>query len=108
MNKTRDSKFAFTLIEILVYIGVFALVAGVLYSFIIWVYHSDIKTRAMREVLDNGQRAMETMIYEIREARSIYTPLTTSTQLSLETTHYLPEGESFSYIDFFSAVLKFV
>ena len=97
----RTSKFAFTLIEILVYIGVFALVAGVLYSFIIWVYHSDIKTRAMREVLDNGQRAMETMIYEIREARSIYTPLTTSTQLSLETTHYLPEGESFSYIDFF-------
>lgn len=55
----------------------------------------------MREVLDNNQRAMETMLYEIREAKSVYTPTTTSNQLSLETTHYLPSGETSTYIDFF-------
>ena len=55
----------------------------------------------MRETLSNGRGAMEKMVYEIREAQSIYSPTTTSTQLSLETWHYLPEGESSSYIDFF-------
>lgn len=87
--------------EILVYIAVFSIIMVVLSSFIIWVIHSNIKAQVMRETLDNVRGAMKTMIYEIKTAESIYTPITTSTQLSLEILHYLPEGESSSYIDFF-------
>jgi len=100
-QETRDKKKSFTLLEILVYIAVFSIIMIVLSSFIIWTIHSNIKTQVMRETLDNIRGAMGIMIYEIKTARSIYTPLTTSSQLSLETLHYLPEGESSTYIDFF-------
>ena len=98
-----NSKFqsSFTLLEILVYIGVFSIVMGVLISFIIWVTHSNIKAQEIRETSDNAREVLETMVYEIKTAKSVYIPTSTSTQLSLETLNYLPEGESFTYIDFF-------
>lgn len=91
----------FTLIEVLVYIGVLGIVIVVTSSFLIWSTHSNNKAKIMKETLDQTRRAMEIMIYEIKEAKSIYIPTTTSTQLSLETLHYLPEGEKTSYIDFY-------
>jgi len=91
----------FTLIEILVYIGVLGIIIVILSSFLIWATRSNTKAKVMRETLDNTRRAMEIMSYEIKEAKSIYTPTTTSNQLSLETTHYLPEGETKTFIDFY-------
>lgn len=99
--KFRFSNLSFTLVEILVYIGVLVIILVAISSFLIWAIHSNTKTKVMRETLDNARRAMEIMNYEIREAKSIYTPTTTSTQLSLETIHYLPEGEKTSFIDFY-------
>ncbi len=100
-HEHKRMMWGFTLIEILIYTAVFAVVMGILSGFIVWVYRSNIKAQTMRETLNNARRAVEIMAYEIREARSIYTPTTTSTQLSLETLHYLPEGELSTYIDFF-------
>jgi type II secretory pathway component PulJ len=97
----RISKKAFTLMEILIYIGVLGLIVGTVSSFLIWGINSHTKSKVMRETLDNARRAMEIMGYEIREAKSIYTPTTTANQLSLETTHHLPEGEKTSFIDFY-------
>lgn len=91
----------FTLMEILIYIAVFSIIMAVLTSFIIWLWHSNIKTQVMRETLANVEGAMTRMTHEIRNAQSIYVPTTASTQLSLEIPHYLPEGESSSYLDFF-------
>ena len=51
--------------------------------------------------MENARRALEIITYEIKGAKSIYTPTTTSNQLSLETTRYLPIGENESFIDFF-------
>lgn len=91
--------------EILVYISVLTIVIFVASSFFLWISKSNAKTKATRETLDNARRAMEIMTYEIREAKSIYTPTsifsTSSGQISLETKKYLPEGETFSYIDFY-------
>ena len=92
---------SFTLIEILVYLGVLAIIISTVSSFFLWAIRSNTKTKVMRETLDNARRAMEIITYEIKEAKSIYTPTTTSTQLSLETTHYLPQGENKTYIDFY-------
>ena len=94
-------KKGFTLLEILVYIGVLGIIIVAISSFLIWATQSNTKAKVMRETLDNARRAMEIMTYEIREAKNIYTPTSTSTQLSLEITHYLPERETRSYIDFY-------
>ena len=85
----------------LVYVAVLAIIVLAVSSFFLWTTRSNTKTRAMREALDNSRRAMEIMSSEIKEAKSIYAPTTTSTQLSLETTKYLPAGEETTYIDFY-------
>ena len=91
----------FTLIETLVYIGILSIVVTVIFSFLVWSVRSATKIKVMRETSDNARRAMEIMVYEIKEARNIYTPTSTSTQLSLKTIHYLPTGENTTYIDFY-------
>lgn len=96
-----NNQKSFTLIEILVYIAVLAIITVAISSFFLWFIHSNTKTRAMRETLDNARRAMEIMTYEIKEAKSIYTPTTVSTQLSLESTKHLPEEEKTTYVDFY-------
>jgi prepilin-type N-terminal cleavage/methylation domain-containing protein len=94
-------KQGFTLIEILVYIGVLAILVLAISSFLVWAIKLNAKMKAMREVLDNAQRVMDILGYEIKLAKSIYTPTTSLTQLSLETTHQLPSGEETTFVDFY-------
>ena len=91
----------FTLMEVLVYIGILSIIVVVIFSFLVSSIHYSSKAKVMREASDNARRAMQIMIYEIKEARTIYLPTSTSTQLSLETIHYLPTGERITYIDFY-------
>ena len=97
----RQMEKGFTLIETLVYVGILSIIVAVIFSFLIWSVHLSTKIRVMRETSDNARRAMEIMVYEIKEARNIYIPTSTSTQLSLQTLHYLPSGEDTTYIDFY-------
>ncbi|MFQ6049562.1 MAG: PilW family protein [Candidatus Paceibacterales bacterium] len=98
-------KKGFTLMEILVYIGILAIIVLAASSFFLWISRSNTKAKVTRETLDNARRAMEIITYEIKEAEGIYTPtsaFSTSTgQLSLETTKYLLRGEDTTYIDFY-------
>lgn len=94
-------KKGFTLIEMLVYVAVLAILTLAISSFVLWTIRSNTKAKVMRETLDNARRAMEIMTYEIKEAESIYTPIATSSQISLETIKYLPNGETTTYIDFY-------
>ena len=91
----------FTLTEVLVYVAVLSIIISAVSGFLIWTVRSNTKAKVMRETQDNARRAMEIMTYEIKEAKSVYTPTTTSNQLCLETTHNLPEGEKTTYIDFY-------
>lgn len=92
---------AFTLVEILVYAAILCILAGVTISFIFWTIQSNTKIKIIGETMGRANRVMEIMIGQIREAKSIYTPTTSSKQLSLETSNYLPDDEEKSYIDFF-------
>ena len=96
---------SFTLIEILVYIGVLSIIILAIVSFVLWFLRSNTKAKVMREVLDSARRAMEIITHEIKEAESIYTPTSVFDshpgQLSLETPKYLPGEERTSYIDFY-------
>lgn len=95
----------FTLIETLVYVAILAIVISAVFSYFFWTVNSNIKTKAMRETLDNARRAMEIITHEIKESESIYIPTSVfgshPSQISLETKKYLPEGEVITYIDFF-------
>ena len=91
----------FTLMEILIYIAVLAIVFLAVSGFLTWSIKLNAKTRAIREVTDNTRQAMEIMSYEIKSAKSIYGPTSDSNQLSLETKNYLPSGETSTYIDFY-------
>ena len=90
-----------TFIEMLVYLAVFTVIFFILTSFIVWTYRANTKAIAMRNVENNAQRAMQIILKEIRQAKSIYTPTVSESQLSLETTVDLPAGETSTYADFF-------
>lgn len=94
-------KKGFTLMEVLVYLTTLSIIITAVFSFVLWAVRSNTKARAMREVTDNARRTMEILTHEIKEAKSVYVPTTTSSQLSLETTKYLPAGEKTTYIDFY-------
>ena len=105
----KCSKFkmtrGFTLVEVLVYISILVIVVVVISAFLIWAIKTNAKAQVMRETLDNSRRAMEIMVYEIKEAENIYNPTTAFDshpgQLSLITKKHLPTGESLTYIDFY-------
>jgi len=91
----------FTLMEILIYIAVLAMIFLAVSGFLTWTTKSGAKARAIREVADNARRAMEIMTNEIRGAAGLYGPTSAPGQLSLETRNYLPADETSTYIDFY-------
>ena len=95
------NKKGLTLVEVVVFVAVFSIILLVVVSSLFWMSSSGFKTKADREAGENARRVLEIMNYEIRGAKSIYTPTTTSNQLSLETSRYLLVGENGTFVDFF-------
>ena len=100
-GRGKPCERGFTLMEILIYISVLAIIFLAVYSFLDWAVKLSAKAGAIREVTDNARRAMEIMAHEIKSASSVYEPTSRASQLSLQTLNYLPEGETSSYIDFY-------
>ncbi|MDP3093899.1 MAG: type II secretion system protein [bacterium] len=98
-------KKGFTLLEMVVYIAVLAVIIGAVSSLFLWAFRSQRKARAIQEVADNGRVAMGAILQEIREAKKAYLPTSVfdsdSGQLSLETAKYLPAGETTAFVDFY-------
>src|SRR5437016_4448015 len=91
----------FSLLEVVVSLALFSLILLVVFSFLTSINASQSKIKADSQTQDNAKRALDEMTYEIRGAKSIYSPTTTSSQLSLQTTHYLPADETDTFIDFY-------
>lgn len=92
---------AFSLVEVLVSLALFSIILLAVLAFFVSMNNSSQRTKADREVSENAKKVLDRIAFEIRAADSIYTPTTTSTQLSLQTTRYLPAGEISTFIDFF-------
>lgn len=102
MNKDFENiNKGFTLVEIVASLAIFSIILLAVISFLFSMSVSNSQVKASREALENAKRALEEITYEIRSAKSIYTPTTTSSQLSLETSRYIPAGEDDSYVDFY-------
>ena len=95
----------FSLIELIVYIAIFAILITTITLFAIAFVKSTGKSRIKKEVSLGAYSAMKTMIYEIKRANAVYAPTSVfnsnSGQLSLETSQELPSGEQITYIDFY-------
>lgn len=99
------NKNGFTLIELLIYVAVLAFITTFLSLFVFNLIGTQTKIRIGKEVLENSQRAMEIMLWEIEHAQDVY--ISTSNfdahpgQLSIKTRQNTPEGENDTYIDFY-------
>lgn len=95
----------FTLLEILLYVALIALVISVVSAMLVWAIRVQAKAQIITELSQQGERALAAMVRETREARSVYTPTSVfgihPGQLSLQTTNAIPQGEKVGYIDFF-------
>lgn len=94
-----------TLIEILIYASLLAVISVVLTLFATQIIRRTTHTEVAAQVLDNAHGAMAAMTHEVRVATGIYTPTTVlgshPGQLSLATTQQPPSGETDTYVDFY-------
>lgn len=101
LNVFETKEDGFSLLELLLSITILVIIMSAVVSFFLAMNASNSITTAKRDATENSKRALDEITYEIRSAESIYTPITTANQLSLETLRYLPAGETDTYIDFF-------
>lgn len=91
----------FTLLELIVYVAVLAVLGGVVASLFLWSVQAYTKSRVIQETVTGSQLAMDTVLREVREAERIYLPTSSATQVSLESTVVVPSGEITGFADFF-------
>ncbi|MBI2054937.1 MAG: prepilin-type N-terminal cleavage/methylation domain-containing protein [Candidatus Sungbacteria bacterium] len=95
----------FTLIEIMVYVAILAVISAFLLQTLISFSAVYRKVQAERDVLANARGAMETLGLEIRGAKNVYTPTSalsaTTSQLSLATSLSSNVNEALTYVDFY-------
>lgn len=98
-------KKGFTLIEMVLYIGLLGMLLGAVSSFVVFAVRSQAKTKVEGEVAFQASRAMELITREIKQATGVYAPTsvfeTHPGQLSLATNTMPPQGEITTYTDFF-------
>ena len=85
--KTRQQR-GFTLIEMLLYIAILAIVAVTISSFIFMVYTSRIKTSTISEVEQQGEQTMSLITQNIRNSSSITSPVAGVSASSLTLVEY--------------------
>ena len=71
--------------EILIYAAILALITSSVITLLLFVVRTNTKVQAVRATVENAKNAVNTMTNEIREARSVYDPTSSTSQLSLET-----------------------
>ena len=105
-NSTKLRKMmGFTLIEMLIYIGIMSVVVLVIGAFIPQLIMSNLYLQAKGQTLDNARSALKTIEYELKRSAAIYAPTsvfgTSPGQLSLESAENAPAGENNTFIDFY-------
>jgi len=100
MKKAEQNK-GFTLIEMMVYVVLVILLTATVVNLLLWTLDTGDKTEGEKKVVAAQRQAFRTLGFWIREAKDIYSPTSSSTQLSLVTTRGLPPEEDVTYVDFY-------
>jgi len=95
----------FTLIEFIIYIAIFSLMTLFLFEFLFGILSNQARGIAREAVINNANKAISAVDFEIRHAMRIYDPtsdfISTSGQLSLVTILSLPARETETYLDIY-------
>ena len=101
----HNSNKGFTIIEILVYAAITAIVTSVIVLFLVSSLNAYNKSQALQNTLNNTNDSLKFIIDEIRYAESVYTLTSVfnsdNGQLSLETLQNSPSGENSGFTDFY-------
>lgn len=104
-SKKTGNASGFTLIEMLVYVALVALLISAIVFFGLWAIQVGTKTKVNAETLNNARRAMEIMVYEIKKSTGVYAPTSSFDahpgQLSLEQANPAGSEETSGFVDFF-------
>lgn len=92
---------SFTLIEILVYIAILGIMGSIATTLFIDFLGSYAKIKVKREILTSSRLALDSIVFEVKNAKSIYTTASATSQLSLETIFNLPADEKTTFVDFY-------
>lgn len=95
----------FSLLEMLVYISLLAVVGAIITAFASRLVHSNTEGQIAGEVLDNARSSLHLISQEVRSASAVYTPTsalgTHPGQLSIVTSRNAPDDEKETYVDFY-------
>ncbi len=95
----------FTLIEMLVYVGIVSIVITIVIPFMFSVSRTYAKFRTEQVVVQNSKVALDTMIRDIKSGTGIYSPTSVFNanpgQLSLDTRITPPTDETSTYLDYY-------
>ncbi len=98
-------KKGFTIIEIVLYVALLAIVVGAVSALLVFTLRSQAKLQSQRDITFQASRLIDIMTREIVQAESIYSPTSifnvSPGQLSLETKNQVPQGETSTYVDFY-------
>jgi len=95
----------FTLIELVVYLGLLFIFTSLVIGFVPDLVRAYGFAQAQEGVLTNARNTINIIKQDLRQADSIYTPtsvfVSSTSQLSLETTLDAPPDEETGYVDYF-------
>lgn len=101
----KNQRAGFTLVEMLVYVGIVTVVLFLAVTFLIQLMRSYTRFRVEREISTNAREATNHMIREIKSAQKAYVPTSAlgshPGQLTLETRLNVPADETTAFIDFY-------
>lgn len=110
-RKILKNKRGYTIIEMLVYMAIIAIIAVVIFDVVFFVYRINNRIVSLIQVNSNAYGAAERIIYEIQNAEYVYLPTSNfanynynpakSDQLSLATNAGVSLPETMSYVDFY-------
>jgi len=104
-KNNKNSKNGFTLLELVVYIGIMLVVSIIVIGFVAQLIKINSYSQITGEVLDNARRGIEIITQEIKHGQSIYSPTSVFDvhpgQLSIETARNVPTDENSTYVDFY-------
>jgi prepilin-type N-terminal cleavage/methylation domain-containing protein len=102
---TKKQRSGFSLIEMLVYVSVLAILMIALSELFFWIVRNQNKIRAIHEATNDASLVIESIAKEIKSGQNVYLPTSVfdsdAGQLSLKTTAGLPQGETGAYLDFY-------
>ncbi len=106
--RLKKKKSGFTLVEIIFYISILAILLVVAVNFLTGLIRAQKKAEIHRKVWENADYALRRVIFEIENAESVYACSTCPSvfdddagYLSLETAVLTPTGETTTYIDLY-------